>query len=53
MLMFAAALIIHFTWFRRVSNRESTNRFQVRTVVGLSLIFWFGIGLAGRMIGFT
>lgn len=53
MVLLAAALLVHFSLFRRTVRRESASRFQARTAVALSLVFWFGIGLAGRMIGFT
>jgi hypothetical protein len=53
MVLLAAALLVHFTLFRRISRNESVGRLQTRAAVGLSLVFWFSIGLAGRMIGFT
>ena len=53
MLLLVAALTVHFTLFRRTARRESAGRLQTGTAVALSLVFWFGIGLAGRMIGFT
>jgi hypothetical protein len=53
MLLFVGAVLIQFTLFRNMSRREPTSPVLARLVVGLSLGFWFGIGLAGRMIGFT
>jgi hypothetical protein len=53
MLLFVGAVLIQFTLFRNISRREPTSPVLARLVVALSLGFWFGIGLAGRMIGFT
>ena len=53
MLLFVSALIIQFALLRRVASKESPHPLLTRTAVTLSLVAWFGIGLAGRMIGFT
>ncbi len=53
MLLFVSAIFIQFALFRRIAARESPNPVLARTTVGVSLAMWFGIGLAGRMIGFT
>ncbi|MFL6550692.1 MAG: DUF6644 family protein [Povalibacter sp.] len=53
MLLFVSALVIQFALLRRVASQESPNPVLARTAVALSLVAWFGIGLAGRMIGFT
>ncbi|HEY6644321.1 DUF6644 family protein [Povalibacter sp.] len=53
MLLFVAAIVLQFALFRRVAASESPNPVLARTTVGVSLVVWFGIGLAGRMIGFT
>ena len=53
MALFIGAIVLQFAVFRRVASRESTHPLLARTTVGVSLIVWFGIGLAGRMIGFT
>ena len=53
MLLFLSAVIIQFAFLRRVANNESASMGAVRTAVAFSLVAWFGIGLAGRMIGFT
>lgn len=50
--MFAAALLIHFLLLRRVVRADHPPRWLTRTAVGLSLTLWFGVSLAGRMIGF-
>lgn len=53
MLMFVGALLLQFSLFRRVASRESPHPVLARATVAVSLTVWFGIGLAGRMIGFT
>jgi hypothetical protein len=46
------AVILQTTVFRKVSRSESPNPAFARTSVLLSLLTWFGIGFAGRIIGF-
>ena len=53
MLLFITALLIQFAVFRRVATSTSPHPVLTRTTVAASLVTWFGIGLAGRMIGFT
>jgi CDP-diglyceride synthetase len=53
MLLFVAAIVIQFAVLRRVAANENPKPFAARAAVALSLTAWFGIGLAGRMIGFT
>ncbi|HEY5807163.1 MAG TPA: DUF6644 family protein [Povalibacter sp.] len=53
MLLFVTALLIQFAVFRRVAASTSPHPVLARTTVAASLVAWFGIGLAGRMIGFT
>lgn len=53
MLLFVIAVLLQFTVFRNIARRESPDPAFARVVVAVSLTFWFGIGLAGRMIGFT
>jgi hypothetical protein len=53
MLLFVAALVLQFTVLRWLLTRDSTSTFVARTTVAISLFAWFGIGFAGRMIGFT
>jgi len=52
MLMFVGAVLLQFTLLRRLSSSDA-RQWVVRTVVAVSLFAWFGIGFAGRMIGFT
>jgi hypothetical protein len=53
MLLFLAAVIIQFWVLRRLVARAAENSVAVRLTVAVSLLAWFGIGFAGRMIGFT
>jgi hypothetical protein len=53
MLLFLAAIIIQFWVLRRLVARAAENAVAVRLTVAVSLLVWFGIGFAGRMIGFT
>lgn len=52
MLLFLAAVIVQFGVLRRLA-RDAENAVAVRLTVAVSLLVWFGIGFAGRMIGFT
>jgi uncharacterized membrane protein YcfT len=53
MLLFVTALVIQFALLRRIAANENPHPIAARAAVALSLTAWFGIGLAGRMIGFT
>jgi hypothetical protein len=54
MLLFLTAVVLQFALLRRLARSESAAPpALVRTVVAISLTVWFGIGFAGRMIGFT
>ena len=46
------AILIQLLLFRRVAKAHSPGPALVWTSVALSLIAWFGVSLAGRMIGF-
>jgi len=50
--LFAFALILQFTLFRKVARSDATNPLIAKGTVIASLIAWFGVGFAGRMIGF-
>ena len=52
MLLLIAAVLIQVLLLRRVSASDSPPPALVRTTVALSLASWFGVGLAGRIIGF-
>jgi hypothetical protein len=53
MLLLLAAALLHVTVFRSVAASESPNPLLARVAAVLSLILWFGIGIAGRAIGFV
>lgn len=50
MLLLAAGLIVQTTLLQRAVHRPSTA--LIRIAVTLSLLLWFGVGMAGRIIGF-
>ena len=52
MLLLIAAVLIQVLLLRRVAASDSPTPALVRTTVALSLASWFGVGLAGRIIGF-
>lgn len=52
-ILLAAALLLQLTAYRWLLN-HSDARYAVRLVlVSLSFILWFGVGLAGRAVGFV
>ena len=52
MLLLVVAVLVQVLLLRRVSASDSPTPVLVRTTVALSLASWFGVGLAGRIIGF-
>ena len=52
MLLLIAAVLVQALLLRRVSANDSPTPTLARTTVALSLASWFGVGLAGRIIGF-
>lgn len=52
MVLLVVAVVLQATLFRKVSQSESPNPLFAKTSVVLSLLAWFGIGFAGRIIGF-
>jgi hypothetical protein len=53
MLLLLTAVVIQLALFRRVAASESPRPALARVTVALSLVFWFGIAVAGRAIGFV
>lgn len=53
MVLFAIAVLLQFTLFRSLIRNADTQARFVGTSVAFALAAWFGIGFAGRMIGFT
>jgi len=54
MIFLACALIFHFAYFRKLVRREDAS---IRPAAGklaatVALVLWFGVGVAGRSIGF-
>jgi hypothetical protein len=47
-----AAVTFHLTLFRWISRSESARPVAQRSAAILSLTLWFGVGIAGRVIGF-
>jgi hypothetical protein len=53
MLLLLVAVVIQLVLFRRVAMGESPSRVLATATVALSLVFWFGVAIAGRAIGFV
>jgi hypothetical protein len=52
MLLLIAGVLVQVLLLRRVSANDSPTPALARATVALSLASWFGVGLAGRIIGF-
>jgi hypothetical protein len=54
MCFLAAALVFHFTYFRQALRSKESEYSHVRARFAAcgALILWFGVGVAGRSIGF-
>lgn len=52
MVLLLIGIIVQVTLFRRVANTDSTNPASARLSVALSVVCWFSVAMAGRMIGF-
>lgn len=52
LLLLLVAVVLQLTLYRTVTSSETANPLLARLVVGASIILWFGVGLAGRAIGF-
>ncbi|HEX2584698.1 MAG TPA: DUF6644 family protein [Steroidobacteraceae bacterium] len=53
LVLFALALILQFTLFRKIARTDAANSLFAKGTVVTSLLVWFGVGFAGRMIGFV
>jgi len=53
MALLAVAVLVQATLFRRVANAEAPTPAFARASIGLSVACWFGVAMAGRMIGFV
>jgi hypothetical protein len=47
------AAILQLTFFRKVAATENPNPVLAKVSVALSIVLWFGVGLAGRAIGYV
>lgn len=52
MLLFLLAVVIQLALFRRTANQSSPTPAFAKVSVAVSLAAWFGVAMAGRMIGF-
>jgi hypothetical protein len=53
MVFLFLALLVQATFFRKLTAEESVSGSGTNILIGtLSLVLWFGVGLAGRGIGF-
>ena len=52
MLLFVVAVLVQVLLMRRVTSKDFPSPALARTSAALSLVFWFSVGLAGRIIGF-
>ena len=54
MILLAGALIFHFAYFQRVVRSKDSGiaDWRRRLAAWGSLVLWFGVGVAGRSIGF-
>jgi len=50
--LLAFAIVLHLTWYRRVTKQESVKPFIARSTAAVLLTTWFGIAYAARFIGF-
>jgi hypothetical protein len=53
MLLLLTAIVIQLALFHRVAVSESPRPALTRASVAFSLVFWFGVAIAGRAIGFV
>jgi hypothetical protein len=53
LLLFLFAALYQLTWFRRLATGRVQRPVVVRASVATALLLWFGVGFAGRMIGFV
>jgi hypothetical protein len=52
MILLALAIVFQVTFFKRATVEHNTGNGFDKFAAGLSLFLWFGVGLAGRAIGF-
>ena len=52
MLLFVVAVLVQLALFRRAAKQTSQSPVFARVSVGVSLVAWFSVAMAGRIIGF-
>ncbi len=54
MILFTLALVYHFGYFRKLVRKDdaSISPGAGKRAAAIALILWFGVGMAGRSIGF-
>jgi len=52
-VLLITALLVHLTLYRKVTSTDTPNPLFARFTAVLSISLWFGVGLAGRAIGFV
>lgn len=52
-LVLILAIALQIVWFRKVLRNQTLDFALARTSAVLSLSLWFGVGIAGRAIGFV
>lgn len=50
--LLAGAVLLQVTLYRRVVSQEAPNPLLAKAAIAFSLLLWFGVGVAGRAIGF-
>ena len=52
-LLLVAAVVLQVLWFRKILSTETPNPAVAKVGAVISISLWFGVGLAGRAIGFV
>jgi uncharacterized membrane protein len=52
MVLFVLAIIVQAAFVRRVATQDTPSAGFARLSATLAIVLWFGVGLAGRVIGF-
>ena len=52
-VLLVAAVLLQVTAYRKVISSETPNPALARASVAASVVLWFGVGLAGRAIGYV
>jgi len=51
--LLALAIVVQFTLYRKITATKKPNRALAITTAIISLALWFGVGIAGRAIGYV